>query len=966
LVNPTRGGRPFQPKDRIMPSVSLPPAPLPDALHPAPTTACRRLVAASVVVLLALGGTGLATAPAQADSGDGTAVVWGSSGSVPGSLAGKDVIDISAFDGHNLALTSDGLVTAWGDNASGQTDVPASLADKTVTSVGAGCGFSLALTSDGQITAWGSDAGGRTDVPASLDDKTVTAISAGCGHSLALTSDGHVTAWGGNDSGQSDVPTSLGDQTVIDIDAGMGHSMAVTSEGVITSWGNSTGAVPASLTGKRVIAVAAGMLHSVALTSDGQVTAWGDNGLNQTSVPPLNGQTVIEIEAGIWHSLALTSEGKVLAWGHNGQCQLCVPALPPGTGYTAIAVGHLHSLGVQAPLPIDFTNGTAATITGTPQVGQTLTAEAGDVTPAPTSYSYRWFADGTVIPAATRSALVLTASHQGAAITVQVTSLRHGYNDSTDASPATTPVVGTTVSGTTTVGHTLRGSAAAITMYGNAPLAKQWLREGAPIPDATDATYVLTNADAGSTIAFQVTGTQNSVSDAPVISAAVGPVSGGVITLPAPVVTGTPVVDGTLSAALPENEVDPADADVTWQWLRGGTRVATGNTYTPDPDDLGAVLSVRATATKDFFNRVSRAADTAPVALATFGTPPVATISGTVKVGEVLSAGAGAVTPAPDDLAYQWFSDGSAIDGATQQLFKVTAAQRYTPMTVGVTASRDGYQDASDVSDPTAEVATDLAPDLQFDEGDSTLRRGQSTMLTWTSGDADSVVASGDWTGSKALSGSTSVSPTRIGANTYVLEASNANGSTTTQVTVTVTRQATLLAVSSPSGLRRAGTIVPVTTGGLDAGEGYTIRIGETQVATGTATSAGSLTRTVAIPSRTKDGVATVTVTGSESDRAGRTGIRVITNKTLGIRLAKRVVRIRHRQAVTVFGLASGEHVTVLYRGRRVSSGSARANDVGAYLVTFHVGKRRGLRNVTVTGQFPSRTATTSFRVRRP
>ena len=45
-------------------------------------------------------------------------------------------------------------------------------------------------------------------------------------------------------------------------------------------------------------------------------------------------------------------------------------------------------------------------------------------------------------------------------------------------------------------------------MYGAEPLMKQWLRDGAPITDAVDATYVLTNADAGSTIAFQVTGTQ--------------------------------------------------------------------------------------------------------------------------------------------------------------------------------------------------------------------------------------------------------------------------------------------------------------------------------------------------------------------------------------------------------------------------------------------------------------------------
>ena len=175
-----------------------------------------------------------------------------------------------------------------------------------------------------------------------------------------------------------------------------------------------------------------------------------------------------------------------------------------------------------------------------------------------------------------------------------------------------------------------------------------------------------------------------------------------------------------------------------------------------------------------------------------------------------------------------------------------------------MTATRDGYQDASDLSDPTADVATDLAPDLQLDVGDSTLRRGQSSMLTWSSTEADTVTASGAWSGSRAMSGSTSVSPTQLGANTYVLEASNDNGTTTTQVAVTVTRQAKAFVVTTPPrsapGRRRRHGLWP----GLDAGERYTIRIGGTQVATGIATSSGSLTRTVTIPSRTRDGIAAV------------------------------------------------------------------------------------------------------------
>ena len=90
--------------------------------------------------------------------------------------------------------------------------MPASLNGSTVTAIAAGGNHNLALTSDGKVTAWGFDASGQTDVPASLDGSTVTAISAGQEHSLALTSDGKVTAWGENAYGQADVAGVAGRQ----------------------------------------------------------------------------------------------------------------------------------------------------------------------------------------------------------------------------------------------------------------------------------------------------------------------------------------------------------------------------------------------------------------------------------------------------------------------------------------------------------------------------------------------------------------------------------------------------------------------------------------------------------------------------------------------------------------------------------------------------------------------------------
>jgi hypothetical protein len=61
------------------------------------------------------------------------------------------------------------------------------------------------------------------------------------------------------------------------------------------------------------------------------------------------------------------------------------------------------------------------TISGTPQVGEVLTAGPGVWLGDPTSYSYAWKANGTPIGGATASTFTLTGAQFGQAITVAVT-----------------------------------------------------------------------------------------------------------------------------------------------------------------------------------------------------------------------------------------------------------------------------------------------------------------------------------------------------------------------------------------------------------------------------------------------------------------------------------------------------------------------------------------------------------------
>ena len=76
------------------------------------------------------------------------------------------------------------------------------------------------------------------------------------------------------------------------------------------------------------------------------------------------------------------------------------------------------------------------------------------------------------------------------------------------------------------------------------------------------------------------------------------------------------------------------------------------------------------------------------------------------------------------------------------------------------------------------------APTLTFTATPTSITSGESSTLTWESSDADTCTASNGWAGSKALSGSESVSPTDT--QTYSLDCSGEGGSVHKEVTVTV------------------------------------------------------------------------------------------------------------------------------------------------------------------------------------
>ncbi|MBS0658888.1 MAG: choice-of-anchor D domain-containing protein [Verrucomicrobia bacterium] len=299
-----------------------------------------------------------------------------------GVLAGRIVTKIAAGGAHTLALTSDGLLAAWGANTNGQLGFMTSddlaepgavqmtgtpLSGRAIAALSAGVAHSLALCSDGTLVAWGLNSRGQVGdgstlqrnfpvavatVGTPLAGRSVVAVASGGYHNLALCADGTLVAWGLNVYGQ------LGDGSTTDRSA----PVAVVTTGT-------------PLAGRTVVAIAAGRHYSAALCADGTLATWGDNSSGQlgdgtVSARPMPGSVTVAgtalagrqptaLVAGGNYLLVPCTDGTLVAWGYNAYGQLgdgttterhtavVVPIAGTalaGRSIAAMAAGAFHSL----------------------------------------------------------------------------------------------------------------------------------------------------------------------------------------------------------------------------------------------------------------------------------------------------------------------------------------------------------------------------------------------------------------------------------------------------------------------------------------------------------------------------------------------------------------------------------------------------------------------------------------------
>ena len=162
----------------------------------------------------------------------------------------------------------------------------------------------------------------------------------------------------------------------------------------------------------------------------------------------------------------------------------------------------------------------APTISGTPQVDQTLTADTSSIADEDgltnVSYEYQWIAEESDIEGATGSSYTLSSSEQGQTIQVRVSFTDDADHEETltsaatgvvEAKPNSQATGAPTIGGTPQVDQTLTADTSNIADEDgltNVSYSYQWMAGGSDISGATGSSYTLKDMQKGQTIQVRV------------------------------------------------------------------------------------------------------------------------------------------------------------------------------------------------------------------------------------------------------------------------------------------------------------------------------------------------------------------------------------------------------------------------------------------------------------------------------
>ncbi len=423
-------------------------------------------------------------------------------------------------------------------------------------------------------------------------------------------------------------------------------------------------------------------------------------------------------------------------------------------------------------------NTSLPTITGTPQVGDTLTTTAGGwLGLEMLGYAYQWQRcdeDGescTDIEGAIGATYEAASSDAGHVLRVLATaSEEHGATATASATTALIAAAGAPVSsaapdivGSPLVGETLASSDGEWSGgTGALTFAYQWQRcdqhggECTAISGATSGEYAPSGGDAGSTLKVQVTATDGEAHASSATSAALLVSASALEDVAAPSLSGPHEIGRALTAS-PGIWSGAGAIEFGYEWERcneeGEGCIEIEHTeeaeYVPGAADSGHTLRVRVLASAD-----SESDSATSVATPAITADPIApenevapSIKGDASVGDVLAAQVGKwLSSEAIEYSYQWQrcdEEGESctnIEGATEATYTPSEEDESSTLRVLVTASNAlGSAEAS--SDVTEAVAAQGPP----------ANSETPTILGAAMEGSRLVVDNGKWTGSRPL-----------------------------------------------------------------------------------------------------------------------------------------------------------------------------------------------------------------------
>ncbi|MBO9577925.1 MAG: hypothetical protein J7480_04040 [Microbacteriaceae bacterium] len=237
--------------------------------------------------------------------------------------------------------------------------------------------------------------------------------------------------------------------------------------------------------------------------------------------------------------------------------------------------------------------------------------------------------------------------------------------------------------------------------------AYQWFADygaGAePISGAIGQVFRPQAEHIGARLSVQVTATVDGLEPVAFGTQQTVPVAEGVFApVPTPVLSGSRRIGSVLSVDARASQWGPAaPTTIVYDWLRDGVSLelpVDTTSYELTLDDATHVIAVRVTGSRAGFAAASALSNAKAV---TELTPGVPSVSGTLKVGSMLTADPGAWDPAPVAFSYRWYTVEQ--DLTTRALVQEGGSATYTPsgadvgkyVYVVVDGSKAGFQPAA-------------------------------------------------------------------------------------------------------------------------------------------------------------------------------------------------------------------------------------------------------------------------------